>query len=48
MKLQTLIPAMEHAEETDFGAKMAAIASDFKQGLCAGMKEQVVDQPLVL
>ena len=33
MKLQALIPAMEHAEETDLGAKMAGIAGDFQQGL---------------
>ena len=48
MKLQALIPAVEHAEETDLGSKMPWIASDFKQGLGAGVKEQVVDEPLVL
>ena len=48
MKLQALIPAVEHAEETDLGTEMPWIASDFKQGLSAGMKEQVVDEPLVL
>ena len=48
MKLQALIPAMEHAEETDLGAEMPRIASDFKQGLSAGMEQQVVDEPLVL
>src|ERR1017187_3717267 len=48
MKLQALIPAMEHAEEADLGAKMPGIASDLKQGLGAGVKEQVVDEPLVL
>ena len=48
MKLQALIPAVEHAEETDLGSEMPWIASDFKQGLSAGVKEQVVDQPFVL
>jgi hypothetical protein len=48
MKLQALIPTMEHAEETDLGSKMPGIAGDLKQGLSAGVKEQVVDEPLVL
>ena len=48
MKLQALIPAVEHAEETDLGSEMLWIAGDFKQGLSAGVKEQVVDEPLVL
>ena len=48
MKLQALIPAMEHAEEADLGSEMPRIAGDFKQGLSAGVKEQVVDEPLVL
>jgi hypothetical protein len=48
MKLQALIPAMEHAEETDLGTEMAWITSDFKQRLSAGMEQQALDQPLVL
>jgi len=48
MKLQSLIPAMKHTEETDLGSQMARIANDLKQGLSAGMKEQVVNEPLVL
>ena len=48
MKLQALIPAVEHAEETDLGTEMPWIASDLKQGLSTGVKEQVVDEPLVL
>src|SRR5664280_2208523 len=42
MKLQALIPAVEHAEEAYLGPKMPGIASDLQQGLGAGMKEQVV------
>src|ERR1035441_8622086 len=48
MKLQALIPAMEHAEEADLGSKMPWVAGDLKQGLSAGVKEQVVDERLVL
>ena len=48
MKLRALIPAMQHAEETDLGTEMPWIASDFKQGLSTGVKEQIVDEPLVL
>ena len=48
VQLQALIPAVKHAEETDLGTEMPWIMSDFKQGLGAGLEEQVVDQPLVL
>ena len=48
MKLQALIPAVEHAEETDLGAEVPGIAGDFKQSLSARVKEQVVEEPLVL
>ena len=48
MELQTLIPAMEHAEEAYLGSEMPGITSDFKQGLGAGVEEQVVDEPFVL
>jgi hypothetical protein len=48
MELQALIPTVEHAEEADLGTEMPWITSDFKQGLSAGMEQQVVDQPLVL
>jgi hypothetical protein len=48
MKLQALIPTVKHTEETDLGSKMPGIASDLKQGLGAGVKEQVEDESLVL
>lgn len=48
MKLQALIPAVEHAEETGLGSQMPRIAGDLKQSLSADVKEQVVDQPFVL
>jgi hypothetical protein len=39
---------VKHTEETDLGTEMPWITSDFKQGLSAGMEQQVVDEPLVL
>ena len=48
MKLQALIPGMEHTEETDLRAKMPGIAGDLKQRLGTGMKEQAVDELFVL
>src|SRR5271157_946720 len=48
MKLQTLVPGVEHAEEANLSSKMPGIASDLQQGCGAGVKEQVVNQPLVL
>ena len=48
MKLQALVPAVQHTEETNLGSKMPPVASNLKQRLGTGMKEQVVDEPLVL
>jgi len=48
MMLQSLVPGMEHAEETDLGSQVAWIASDLKQSLSTGVKEKVVDQPFIL
>ncbi len=48
MMLQSLVPGMEHAEETDLGSKVAWIAGDLQQGFGAGVKQQVVDQPFIL
>ena len=48
MKLQALISAMEHAEETYLSCKVAWIAGNLQQGLGTCVKEQVIDEPLVL
>ena len=48
MVLQTLIPGVEHAEETDLCAKMPGIASDLKKSLSAGLKQEVINHLLVL
>src|ERR1700745_1039551 len=44
MKLQALIPTVEHAEDTDFGAGMTRVAGDLKEGLGTGVKEKVGDE----
>src|SRR5271170_907731 len=48
MMLQSLVPGMEHAEETDLGSQVAGIASDLQQGCSTGVEQQVVDQPFIL
>src|SRR5271166_4777552 len=48
MKLELLIPGVQHAEETDLGAQMSGIARHFEQGCGAGAEQQVVDDLLVL
>src|SRR5277367_5585617 len=48
MMLQSLVPGMEHSEEADLGSKVPRIAGDLQQGFGAGVKQQVVDQTLVL
>jgi hypothetical protein len=48
MMLQSLVPGVQHAEEANLGTEMPGIVGDLKQGLSTGMKEQVVNQPLVL
>ena len=48
MMLQLLIPGVEDAEETDLGAQVPRMASDFQQGLGAGAEQQIVENLLVL
>jgi hypothetical protein len=48
MVLQSLVPGMEHAEEADLCAKVTRIAGDLQQGCGTGLKQQVVDDALVL
>src|ERR1700751_5189777 len=48
MKLEFLVPSMEHAEEADLGAEMSGVASDFEKSFCAGPKQQTIDDFLVL
>src|ERR1035438_4066464 len=48
MMLELLVPGVEHAEEADLRAQVAGIASDLQQGGGAGLKEQAVEDALVL
>jgi len=48
MKLQFLIPGMQHAEEADLGAEMSGVSSPFEEGFSAGAKQQTIDDFLVL
>src|SRR5882724_3420630 len=48
MMLQSLVPGMDHAEEANLGSKVPGIAGDLEQSCSTGMKQQVIDQTLVL
>jgi len=48
MNLQTLVPGVKHAEESDVRSQVPGIAGDLQQGGGAGVKEQIVDHPFVL
>src|ERR1700726_2835805 len=48
VKLEFLVPGMEHAEEADLGSEMGGIARDLQQGFGAGPKQQTIDDFLVL
>ena len=48
MKLQALIPRVQHAEEADLRAQMPWVAGHLEQRLRTGMKQQVEDHLLVL
>ena len=47
MMLQLPTPGVEHAEEADFSAKVLGVGGDSLEGLCAGVKQQIVKQFLV-
>src|ERR1700751_365504 len=48
VKLEFLVPRMEHAAEADLGAERSGVASDFEKSFCAGPKQQTIDDFLVL
>src|SRR5207248_11421940 len=48
MKLELLVPGVQHAEEADLSSEMGGIASDFKKSFCAGTKQQTIDYFFVL
>jgi hypothetical protein len=39
MKLQLLIPGMQHAEEADLGSEMAGCAGNLEEGFGTGLEQ---------
>ena len=48
MKLELLVPGMQHAEEADFRAEVSGIASDFEKCFGTGAEQQIVEDLFVL
>ena len=48
MKLEFLVPGVEHAEEADLSPEMSGVASDFEKSFGAGTKQQTIDYFFVL
>jgi len=48
MKLEFLVPGVEHTEEADLSPEMSGVASDFEKSFCAGTKQQTIDHFFVL
>jgi hypothetical protein len=48
MSLPVLSPGMEHAPKADLGAERLRIGGNLRQGLSAGLKQQVIDGSVVL
>ena len=48
MMLQLLVPGVEDTKEANLSAQVPGMARDFKQGLGAGTKQQIVENLLVL
>jgi hypothetical protein len=48
MKLELLIPGMQHAEEADLGPEMSGRARDLEEGVGTGAEQQMVDHSLVV
>ncbi len=48
MKLEFLVPGVEHTEEADLGSEMAGVTRHFQERFGAGTKQQTIDQFFVL
>ncbi len=48
VKLELLIPGVQHTEEADLRAEMFGIAGNFEKGFCTGAKQKIVEDLLVL
>ena len=48
VKLELLVPGMQHGEEADFRAEVSQIASDFKKCFGTAAEQQTIDDLFVL
>jgi hypothetical protein len=48
VKLELLVPGVQHAEETDLSAEMSGSASDFEKGFCTGPEQQTIEDLAVV
>ena len=48
MKLEFLVPGVEHAEEADLGSEMSGVTRYLQERFGAGTKQQTIDQFFVL
>src|SRR5271157_5719744 len=48
MKLQLLVPGMQHTEEADLGPETSGIAGDLEESFCTGTEQQIIDDLFVL
>jgi hypothetical protein len=48
VEFEFLTPGMQHGKEANFGAEVSLISGDFRQCLRTGVKQKIVDEPLVL
>jgi hypothetical protein len=48
MKLELLVPGVEHTEEADLGSEMSGVTRYFQERFGAGTKQQTIDQFFVL
>ena len=48
MMLESLSPCVQHCQKTDDRTQMLWVTANVQQSLRSGLKEQTVNQPLVL
>ncbi len=48
VQTELLVPSVQHAEETNFRAKVSGIPRDLQKCLGAGAEQQVIDELFVL
>src|SRR5271165_3211492 len=48
MKLELLIPGVQHTEEADLGPETSGIAGDLEESFCTGTEQQIIDDLFIL